>query len=340
MPLPTEGFLLEVAPGRVLVGEGPLTALPHRRPGELACYAPDFFQTEPSPWLHPAGWHVVSTDALLADLAPGAPPLVRWTPPDRAAYARTFERVRERIAAGTLTKAVPIVIERGVGAAPPDGPAIDDLVARALAQDPPAVPYAVWTATGGIVGATPEILFRRPLGGKIETVAMAGTVPVARAAEIAGDPKECREHESVVDDIVAALTPFGAVHVLERDVVTLTSMAHLKTDITLTLAAPADFMALVDALHPTAALGVAPRSAGLDLLRGEGADDRGRFGAPMGVEWADGRALAVVAIRNVQWDGTAFRLGAGAGVIAESRLDREWDELALKRAAVKDMFAL
>jgi isochorismate synthase EntC len=71
-----------------------------------------------------------------------------------------------------------------------------------------------------------------------------------------------------------------------------------------------------------------------------GPSDRGRFGAPFGIEWPDGRAHVLVAIRNVQWSGTTVLLGAGAGLIAGSRLKAEWAELALKRASVKGMLGL
>jgi isochorismate synthase EntC len=47
-----------------------------------------------------------------------------------------------------------------------------------------------------------------------------------------------------------------------------------------------------------------------------------------------------VAIRNVQWTGRTVTLGAGAGIIAESLFEREWEELRLKRTAVMDMLGL
>lgn len=338
MSLPPEGFLLECSPGRVVVGEGPLEPRPSRRPDAPACYAPDFFRCDPSPWLHPARWRETSRDALRREIGALPAPAVSWTAPDRDAYAAAFAEVQRRIAEGTLLKAVPIVIEHGA-LATGDGLAAH-LVARALDHSGPTLAYAVWSPAGGMVGSTPEILFRRGTGTRVETVAMAGTYPIARADALPEDPKESREHESVVDDIVAALAPLGTVSVGDRDVVRLATMAHLHTPIGVELGGPTPFATLVDALHPTAALGVAPRAAGLDVLRTPGAADRGRFGAPVGIEWPDGAGTALVAIRNLQWEGTAIRLAVGAGVIAESRLEREWDELTLKRESVKDMFGL
>jgi menaquinone-specific isochorismate synthase len=339
MPLPTEGFLLEYAPGRLVVGEGPLEASAARDPERLACYAPDFLLADAAPWLHPTAWHETTREDWGKTLGPAAPPAVTWQEPDAAAYAERFAAVMQRIRGGPLVKAVPVVLEHGAWHAPASA-VTAGLLRRVLSAPGPSHAYALWTPSAGMVGASPEILFVRHRPEQVETVAMAGTVPTARATALPDDPKETREQAAVVEDIVAALTPLGDVVVGARDVLRLPTMVHLKSDITATLTGTVDFMELVRALHPTAALGVAPRLAGQDLLPTLGPAARGRFGAPFGVEWPDGRAHVVVAIRNVQWTGTEVTLGAGAGLIAESRLEHEWEELQLKRAAVKGLLGL
>jgi len=338
MTLPAEGFLIEYAPGRLLVGEGPLEARPERTPDRPACYAPDFFLRDPGPWLHPASWRETTRADLRSGLGTPPVPGVRWQAPDAAAYHVAFADVMARIADGTLTKAVPIVMETGRWTGDPSGVAPGLL--HAILQAPgPNLVYAVWWREGGMVGASPEILFTRD-GNRVETVAVAGTYPAARADALPHDAKELREHQNVVDDIAQALAPFGAVTVGPRTLLPLPGLVHLKTDLRVTLAAPTPFTTLVHALHPTAALGVFPRSAGLDLLQETGPHRRRRFGAPFGVEWPDGRATVLVAIRNVQWEGAAVLLAAGAGLVAGSRRESEWAELALKRATVKGMLGL
>ncbi|MCM2323032.1 MAG: chorismate-binding protein, partial [Oligoflexia bacterium] len=111
------------------------------------------------------------------------------------------------------------------------------------------------------------------------------------------------------------------------------------------------FERLARALHPTAALGAFPRPAGWEWLQSRpGARNRKRFGAPFGLLWSPGtpgtagqcelEATCVVAIRNIQWEGERVVLGSGCGLIAESVLEREWDELSLKRESVKRMMGL
>lgn len=334
------GFVLEHAPDRLLVAWGPFEARATRIPDRLGCYTPDFFLDDPAPWHHPAGWRVMTRAELTAALGPAPPaPAVSWTPPPRAAYLALYRAVMQAIGEGSIAKAVPVLIERG-RAAHAGAPLAHALLARALAVPPGSAVYGYWTPEGGMLGATPEILFRAD-GCRVETAAIASTRPLEAAAELLTDRKELAEHKGVVDDIHEALGRFGDVDVGPLDVLCLPALAHLRTMLSVDAARPPGFAALVQALHPTAALGVAPRSAGLGLLRDL---DRGvgrrRFGAPIGIEWPDGSAACFVAIRGVQWHGPDLLLAAGGGVIARSRPEREWEELSLKRAAVKDMLGL
>jgi menaquinone-specific isochorismate synthase len=338
---PPEGFVCEYAPGRLVMGSGPLERRAARRPDRPACYAPDFFLDDPLPWLHADRWHECSREEL-AELIPRSPrPAVAWTPLSPDAYGRVYAQLVAAIARGPLTKAVPVVLERG--RLTDDAPLAPALLAALLDAPDASLLYGLWNASEGIVGASPEILFRRLENGGVETAAVAGTYPAARGACLADDPKEAAEHQSVVDDIAGVLAPLGRVEIGPRELLCLPLLAHLKTELFLSPARPVGFSDLVRALHPTAALGAAPRDADPGLLRrldADGTAGRQRLGAPFGVEWPDGRAACLVAIRNVQWHGRDLILGAGGGVIAQSRLDAEWEELRLKREAVKRMFTL
>jgi isochorismate synthase EntC len=194
-----------------------------------------------------------------------------------------------------------------------------------------------------LIGVTPEMLFAKD-GRGYQTIALAGTRPVDRAAELLRDPKEMREHRMVVEDIVRRVAPFGNVEVEPIRIVELPSIAHLATPIRFEESG-ADRMSFADIvrrLHPTAALGAWPRTeAGERWLRDA---DRGvkrrTFGAPLGLERDERRGIALVAIRNLQWHGDILRVGSGAGVIAESRLEREFEELREKREQVKNLFGV
>lgn len=332
--------VLQFAPDRAVLAVGPFTEAAHRDPARPAFYAPDFFLDDPAPWKHPAEWRELGLAELRALVPAPHLPAVEWQGADRAAYERMFGEIMGRIERGTLTKAVPVSAGRGCLDA--DAPALGPtLLARALDSMPESSVYGLWSERAGIVGATPEHLFRIARDGIVHTVAVAGTYPAGEGAALRADHKELAEHRSVVDDIAGQLAPLGNVTVGTLDVLELPHMTHLTTDLTLVPRTAVPFERLVRTLHPTAALGMAPRARSVAELRAlDPTGTRRRFGAPFGVEWPDGRAVCLVAIRNVQWEGRDVILAVGGGVVGASRVEREWDELALKRDSVRRMFGL
>ena len=69
------------------------------------------------------------------------------------------------------------------------------------------------------------------------------------------------------------------------------------------------------------------------------------LGEPVAVVTTSGTAAAellpaLVAIRNLQFTRDSIRVGSGAGLLPESRLEREFDELRQKREQVKALFGV
>ncbi|HEY2907329.1 MAG TPA: chorismate-binding protein [Vicinamibacterales bacterium] len=330
---------IQTAPHRLFVGWGPFEQLPFRRPERPAFYVTDFFLDDPHPWRHPAQWEELSVEEFAERIGEGEALRIEWHPAVNEDFAKLFRSAQEEMASGVFNKIVPIVFEIGEASADPRQWLVNELA---------SLPGGMWAYgysyhSHGMIGATPELLFRSERRG-YATMALAGTRPVVRAEELLRDPKEMREHRFVVDDIVRRLAPFGNLELGPIGVMRLPNIAHLITPIYFAEngAEKMSFGEMIRRLHPTAALGVSPRNeAGERWLRGA---DRGvkrrSFGAPFGLERDDRSALAVVAIRNVQWHGTSLRVGSGAGLLPESQLDRELEELRQKRAQVKALFGL
>jgi isochorismate synthase EntC len=316
---------VQTRPGRVFVGWGPFEQLPFRRPGRPAFYVTDFFLDDPHPWRHPAEWEELSLEELAARFDAGDAPEVDWDPAPDEAFARLFASAQEAMTRGDFQKVVPVVFETGRFAQ--RAGRWQYFLSRLAALPPGMWAYGFQYNQHGLVGATPELLFQAEARG-YRTMALAGTRPVARANELLGDAKERREHRLVVDDIVRRLAPFGNVEIGPLGILRLPNIAHLVTPIFFAELGGAEqmsFAEMVRRLHPTAALGVSPHAA---------------IGAPFGVEREDRSALALVAIRNVQWSGDDVRLGSGAGLLAESRLERELEELRQKREQVKALLGV
>lgn len=333
---------VQTRPGRVFIGWGPFEQLPFRRPERPAFYVTDFFLDDPHPWRHPATWEELAVEELAARFEEGDVPEIAWEPPLLEEFAPLFTSAQEAMLRGDFSKIVPVIFENGRIAR--RGNWWRHFFER-IAQLPPGLwAYGYSYQNVGLVGATPEMLFQAEAHG-YRTMALAGTRPVAKATELLHDPKERREHRLVIDDIVRRLAPFGNVEIGPVGLLRLPGIAHLMTPIFFAELGGAEqmsFVEMVRRLHPTAALGVSPRSvAGERWLREA---DRGvkrrAFGAPFGIEREDRSALALVAIRNLQWGREHVRVGSGAGLLPESRLEREFEELKQKREQVKALFGL
>jgi len=333
------GGFLGHRPGRILLFHGPFSREATPPSGRPALYAPDFFLQEEAPWHVAERWDDLSLADFRRRLGTelGAPPGLDWNEPDRDAYSAVFESLLGRIESGWLVKAVPVVFATA-HCRDPRRTLLPHLIRSASNAGDSSVPFGVWDAAGGLVGATPEVLFEQAGDGVVHSMALAGTAASEEAAARLAASKERAEHRIVLDEVVSSLSGFGRVEHGRTETVHLPHLTHLRTEITLHPNRPAPFVDLVKALHPTPALGGAPRDRSLTWLSDQDRDvHRHRFGAPFGYSTGDGTGRCVVAIRCIQWSGDEVRVGAGAGVVAESRLEREWAELKQKRDAVRMM---
>jgi len=188
-------------------------------------------------------------------------------------------------------------------------------------------------------GATPELLVE-VAGSAVRTVAMAGSIGRGDSAEVDAllaqqlmtSPKERQEHAFVVHAVEAALHPLvRQLHVPEQPTVRrLHNIQHLQTIIEGELAGGVGVLSAVEALHPTPAVGGVPRTLALQMIAEAEPVSRGWYASPVG--WMDsrGNGLFSVAIRSAVSVGTHARLYAGAGIVADSDPEREWEETGLK----------
>ncbi|MDR2453602.1 MAG: isochorismate synthase [Bifidobacteriaceae bacterium] len=199
-----------------------------------------------------------------------------------------------------------------------------------------AASYAdTWTfAVDGLLGATPEILVRS-IRGLATSRVLAGTIRrsgsdqdnLARAAALARSSKDLEEHEFAVQSVVAALEPFAEELSVPEvpSVLHLPNVMHLATEVVGELkrsrsGALPGALALVEALHPSAAVcGTPQREAARGIGQLEGAD-RGRYAGPVGWIDQDGAGEWGLALRSAQLNAnrTQARLWAGGGIVAAS----------------------
>nr|MDQ2725200.1 isochorismate synthase [Actinomycetota bacterium] len=271
------------------------------------------------------------------------------TPPDgftlssplsHAAWQEMIADAVATIRAGDLAK---VVLARRVDVVANRPFLVGDVVSRLRALYPTCMIFHV----GGFIGASPELLVRRegdrfashPLAG---TVARSGdrTADDALVAGLLASSKDRWEHQIVIDQLTGALAPWCETLAVPEapTVMGLRNVSHLATLITARLAASdgrlPTALELVDAIHPTAAVGGHPTSEAVRYLQKVEGFDRGPYAGPVG--WVDSRGDGAWALglRSACLDGERASMYAGVGVVAESDPGAELAETQLKLQAL------
>jgi len=93
---------------------------------------------------------------------------------------------------------------------------------------------------------------------------------------------------------------------------------------------------LVEALHPTPAVGGLPPDRALETIRETEPFDRGWYAAPVGWIDAAGNGTFAVGLRSAVATRRRATLFAGVGIVGDSDPDAEWDEVELKFRPILD----
>lgn len=193
-------------------------------------------------------------------------------------------------------------------------------------------------ADAAFLGATPERLFRQR-GRVIESEAVAGTRP--RGASAAEDArlhddlfrskKDHREHEFVRLSVRERLeTLCDALDIEETpSEMKLARRRHLVSNVTGTLCRDVTSFDVLEALHPTPAVGGYPQDQALATLRKKEPFDRGWYAGPVGWLGRDAAEFAV-GIRSGLIHGNRLSLYSGAGIVRGSEPLTEWEEVENK----------
>ncbi|WP_380678426.1 isochorismate synthase [Salinigranum sp. GCM10025319] len=258
-------------------------------------------------------------------------------------WRQGVEAAVARIRAGDLRK---VVLAQALDVDLAASLSIPDTLVRLGEKYPDCHRFLVEPAAGeaGFFGATPERLVS-VRGRTVETGALAGTTGRGEtpaedewlARELMDSEKNVHEHDLVAETISEQLAPFAAsLATGERRVRRLATVQHLGTPITAELAREEHVLSLVEALHPTPAVGGLPPERALATIRETEPFDRGWYAAPVGWIDAAGYGSFAVALRSAVATDRQVTLFAGVGIVADSDPDREWDEVQLKYRPILD----
>lgn len=280
--------------------------------------------------------------ALALDAAPA--PRLAGPQPGELAFADVHPAadwqaaVADAAAAIRRGEAAKVVLARSVQATAPHDLDVAGALRQLRADLPECHVFAAWRRGRAFVGASPERLVRLD-GREVRSSSLAGSIgrgatpheDAGNVRALLASAKDRAEHEMVREalrDTLADMCDELAV-AGEPEILTLPHVHHLHTPMRARLRPAHSLLDVVGRLHPTPAVGGAPREAALRYLREREPLDRGWYAAPVGWLGA-GHGEFAVALRSALVSGNRAWLFAGCGVMADSDPRREFEESLLK----------
>ncbi|MGS0693057.1 isochorismate synthase [Shewanella sp. 0m-4] len=192
------------------------------------------------------------------------------------------------------------------------------------------------------ISCTPERLYRRRQR-ELFTEALAGTTvrglnqeeDKELAQALLDDTKNSHENQLVRQHIVNVLNPLSNYVGADETptVFKLSHIQHLHRSIRAELKPGVNDFQLIQALHPTPAVGGLPKESAMNFIRQQEGYVRGWYAGACGY-FNKHESEFAVAIRSALIEPGRINLFAGAGIVAGSEADKEWTELENKLTTI------
>ncbi len=217
---------------------------------------------------------------------------------------------------------------------------------RALRSINPS-PYMYYLKFGDleIVGSSPEILVRLE-GEKIEVRPIAGTRKRGQSEEedqalendLLNDEKELAEHIMLVDlgrNDVGRVAKTNSVSVNEKFTIERYShVMHIVSNVQGELKKGLDGYDVLAATFPAGTLSGAPKVRAMEIIEELEPTRRGLYGGAVGYISFNGNMDTAIAIRTLLIKNKTAYLGVGAGIVADSIAENEFEETMNKGKAL------
>lgn len=196
-----------------------------------------------------------------------------------------------------------------------------------------------------IAGASPETLVRLE-DGVLYTFPLAGTRPRGKTdeedrrleTELLSDEKECAEHNMLVDlgrNDIGKISRFGSVKVEKyMSVERFSHVMHLGSTVSGEIRDECDAVSAVDAVLPAGTLSGAPKIRACEIINELEDNRRGIYGGAVGYIDFAGNLDACIAIRIAYKKNGKVFVRSGAGIVADSVPENEYQECINKAMAV------
>ncbi|MBQ1993514.1 MAG: anthranilate synthase component I [Lachnospiraceae bacterium] len=202
-----------------------------------------------------------------------------------------------------------------------------------------------------IAGTSPETMVKLT-NGKLMTFPVAGTrkrgkdkeEDMALEKELLADKKECAEHNMLVDlarNDLGRISEYGSVKVEDYMAIhRFSKVMHIASTVTGTIAKDKTCGDTIEALLPAGTLSGAPKFRACEIIDELEPVPRGVYGGAIGYLDFSGNLDVCIAIRTAVKKGKKVYVQAGAGVVADSIPENEYQECANKAGAVIEAIKL
>lgn len=196
-----------------------------------------------------------------------------------------------------------------------------------------------------VAGASPETLVKLE-NGVLHTFPLAGTRPRGKTAEeddrlekeLLADPKELAEHNMLVDlgrNDLGKISRFGTVEVEKYHCIEKYShVMHIGSTVRGQIRKDRDALDAVDAVLPAGTLSGAPKLRACQIINDLENNKRGIYGGAIGYIDFTGNLDTCIAIRIAYKKNGKVFVRSGAGIVADSVPEKEYQECINKAAAV------
>lgn len=198
-----------------------------------------------------------------------------------------------------------------------------------------------------MAGASPETMVKLE-NGKLTTFPVAGTRPRGKnqeedmelEKELLLDEKELAEHNMLVDlarNDIGRIAKYGSVYVEEyMKIHRFSKVMHIASVVCGQLKEEKDGLDTVAALLPAGTLSGAPKFRACEIIDELEPVARGIYGGAIGYLDLSGNLDVCIAIRTAVKKGNKVYVQAGAGIVADSVPETEYEECANKAGAVME----
>ena len=222
-----------------------------------------------------------------------------------------------------------------------------DLYRSLRVLNPSPYMFYLTTSTEKLVGSSPEVMVRVE-EGEVESRPIAGTRPRGKnekedlklEKELLADPKERAEHIMLVDlarNDLGRISDTGTVKVDELMIIERYShVMHIVSNVISKLSKKKDAFDVLKATFPAGTLSGAPKVRAMEIIEEMEPGRRGAYGGAVGYFSFSGNMDTCITIRTFVIKDEEIYIQAGAGIVADSNPEKEYQESVNKvKALVK-----